>query len=59
MPNAAEWLDKPIEVLLGSYEEQYGRERWETGYGQVTSVEVVGEHDAFMKAEFGDEDDDV
>lgn len=56
--DAAKWLDKPLESLLGSYEEQYGRGRWETAYGQVTSVEVVGEYDAFVAAEFGDEDDD-
>ena len=30
---------------------------WEGMDGQITRIEVVGEYDAFMKAEFGDDDD--
>jgi len=52
---AAEWLDKPVGDLLGSYGQQYGRENWDTGDGREARVEPDGAYEEFMRNEFGDD----
>ena len=50
LQDAANWHGVTPAQLEG------GLLRWEGMDGQVTGIEVVGEYDAFMKAEFGDDD---
>ena len=52
---AAEWLGRPVERLLNSYGQQYGRENWEAMDGQEVRVEPDGQYEEFMRNEFGDD----
>jgi hypothetical protein len=52
--DAADWHGKDLGHMALSSSTADGE--WEGMDGQITRIEVVGEYDAFMKAEFGDDD---
>ena len=52
--DAADWHGKDVNHMVLSSSTADGE--WEGMDGQVTRIEEVGAYDAFMKAEFGDDD---
>ena len=56
--DAADWHGKSLEHMMSTINTGLMNFMgWEGMDGQMTRIEVVGEYDAFMKAEFGDDDE--
>ena len=54
LQDAADWHGKDVNHMVLSSSTADGE--WEGMDGQITRIEEVGAYDAFMKAEFGDDD---